>query len=1077
LYFNTGGDFPGSEIGVPPGPGTPPGVGDFWALNPLDGGGPMSAGAGPQAEDPVQAWACFDPVTGNWTDDMSNVLISPVMDITGFTNPQLTYDAVIDLPPENTDKVALYVSADNGTNYTWLTDIGGPAGIPTPSFNVSAFSSSEFRAMFWATSGSGDHTEGMYIKNISVVESVPPQPPVPSFTYSPSKPLVSANVTFNGTASMDYDGTIVSYLWSFGDGTTATGATVSHKYETPWMYPVTLLVTDSGNMTGKITKNVLVPLLDPALPAVSTSSPQSTTYNSATVRGNLLNIGDYGSADVSFEWGTTSGSLTNETTPQTMTSTGEFSAGIAGLTPETPYYYRAKAVAGAVTTYGDELNFTTPVEPFTVTTSAAANLTMTSAVLNGSLPSLGTYGTANVSFMWGTTSGALGNETAPQPMDTTGSFFDSISGLTPDTPYYFRAKAVSDSETVFGDELSFTTLAPLAFVSMTPSPNSPGAAASSDIELEFSSAVNGTTVNANTLTVHGSFSGTVSGVYSVTGANVTFSPAVDLEVGETVSVMLTSAIQGYGAGNLTNPTVTQFVVRVPSGYARLVDTGQTLGSTYSQGVELGDLDGDGDLDALIANIAGQANRVWLNNGSANFTDSGQNLASGSYSYDIALGDLDNDGDLDAFMINYSGSGGAPNTVWLNDGNGSFSSNGQSLGLSDSHGVALGDLDGDGDLDAFVANFNSQGNTVWYNDGAGNFTDSGQSLGTATSNDVALGDLDNDGDLDAYIVNSGANKVWFNDGSGNFTDSLQSLGNSTSTDVALGDLDDDGDLDAFVTNSVSASDKVWLNDGSGTFTTNGQSLGSTYSQGTRLGDLDGDGDLDAFVTVSSASAQPNLVWLNDGSGNFTDSGLSLGNSMSYCVALGDLDGDDDLDAFVANTLNSADTVWLNEPEGATVEISVTLMGNRTVESQCIIPVTIKFFTPGADVISDIPLYSIDTTTVMTGTSAANATVIGIAPGTYDITIVSEHTLTNVKKNVVISSPYTPVNLGTLLEGDANSSGKVDILDVSTLIPAYGKSSGDPGYNPMADFDRNGKVDILDVSTLIPAYGKQSPILVP
>jgi hypothetical protein len=164
-------------------------------------------------------------------------------------------------------------------------------------------------------------------------------------------------------------------------------------------------------------------------------------------------------------------------------------------------------------------------------------------------------------------------------------------------------------------------------------------------------------------------------------------------------------------------------------------------------------------------------------------------------------------------------------------------------------------------------------------------------------------------------------------------------------------------------------------------------------------------------------------------------------------------------------------------GATVEISVGLMGNRDLEAQCIMPVTIKLFTPGADVMSDTPVYSINTTTVKSGDNAANATVTGIAPGIYDITIVSEHTLTNVKKNVVISAPYTPVNMGTLLEGDANSSGKVDILDVSTLIPAYGKSSGDPGYNPLTDFDRSGKVDILDVSTLIPSYGKQSPILIP
>ena len=70
-----------------------------------------------------------------------------------------------------------------------------------------------------------------------------------------------------------------------------------------------------------------------------------------------------------------------------------------------------------------------------------------------------------------------------------------------------------------------------------------------------------------------------------------------------------------------------------------------------------------------------------------------------------LGDLDGDGDLDAFVANaqVSSGTGEPNRVWLNDGDGNFSDNGQALGDSPSLGISLGDLDGDGDLDAFVAN--------------------------------------------------------------------------------------------------------------------------------------------------------------------------------------------------------------------------------------------------------------------------------------------------------------------------------------------------------------------------------------
>jgi len=93
----------------------------------------------------------------------------------------------------------------------------------------------------------------------------------------------------------------------------------------------------------------------------------------------------------------------------------------------------------------------------------------------------------------------------------------------------------------------------------------------------------------------------------------------------------------------------------------------------------------------------------------------------------------------------------------------ISDSGQALGNSYSFGVALGDLDGDGDLDAWVANYNGP-NRVWINQGgiqggaAGNFADSSQALGNSDSIDVALGDLDGDGDLDAWVANDNNNEA-------------------------------------------------------------------------------------------------------------------------------------------------------------------------------------------------------------------------------------------------------------------------------------------------------------------------------
>jgi len=163
------------------------------------------------------------------------------------------------------------------------------------------------------------------------------------------------------------------------------------------------------------------------------------------------------------------------------------------------------------------------------------------------------------------------------------------------------------------------------------------------------------------------------------------------------------------------------------------------------------------LDAFVGNAFTQANTVWLNDGTGGFSDSSQRL--GSYSSrGVALGDLDSDGDLDAFVANELNQ---TNKVWLNDGAGFFSDSGQGLGGSQSHGVGLGDVDSDRDLDAFVPNSFGQGDRVWLNDGTGVFTDSGQSLDSSDGKEVALGDLNDDGSLDAFVGNNGANRVWLN----------------------------------------------------------------------------------------------------------------------------------------------------------------------------------------------------------------------------------------------------------------------------------------------------------------------------
>ncbi|MFC2016712.1 Ig-like domain-containing protein [Chloroflexota bacterium] len=212
----------------------------------------------------------------------------------------------------------------------------------------------------------------------------------------------------------------------------------------------------------------------------------------------------------------------------------------------------------------------------------------------------------------------------------------------------------------------------LSISSKTPTSNALDIIKTSNIVVEFSTSINGTTINANTFNVYGSISGKTSGSYSGGGSsNITFNPTSDFEAGETVTVTLTTGIKGTDNTTLANPLTWQFVIEVPQGYARFIDSGQSLDSSWSQGVALRDVDNDGDLDAFVAN-AGQPKKVWLNDGSGNFSIWQSLGGSYIYSYDGALGDLDGDGDLDAFVANYAGEGvGDANKVWLNNGNGSF----------------------------------------------------------------------------------------------------------------------------------------------------------------------------------------------------------------------------------------------------------------------------------------------------------------------------------------------------------------------------------------------------------------------
>jgi hypothetical protein len=480
---------------------------------------------------------------------------------------------------------------------------------------------------------------------------------------------------------------------------------------------------------------------------------------------------------------------------------------------------------------------------------------------------------------------------------------------------------------------------PVAF----PAPNTHTAPTTATVSITYNEPISAATVSTRTFAVHAMQTGLLTQTYGVVSGAISLTPTLPFKPGELVQVSATTGTLNLSGEGPISPTVWQFWAGVEGGTGLFGDSGQRLGDGgYPGEVALGDLDGDGDLDACVANLGageGQPNTVWMNDGRGIFTLS--QVLDDLYSYDVALGDLDGDGDLDALVANgLIGSSviptsSLPNTIWMNDGTGVFTAT-QKLGDSSSTDAALGDLDGDGDLDAFVpgTDYWDPGvggewtNEVWLNDGRGVFTCAQSLGGLDPQTNVTLGDLDQDGDLDAFAAGPPGH-VWLNDGTGVFSDTGQSLGSAVmGGGGVLGDLDGDGDLDALLVESLIGGGGIgiWMNDGTGHFYSAPGLGGEGYPRGVAVGDLDGDGDLDVFTTNAAPPIQMPLyyhwveVWLNEGGaqggtpGHFSSTGERLDDSQGRGIALGDVNGDGDLDAFVTYYLG-ANKVWLNQQRAA------------------------------------------------------------------------------------------------------------------------------------------------------------------
>jgi hypothetical protein len=477
-------------------------------------------------------------------------------------------------------------------------------------------------------------------------------------------------------------------------------------------------------------------------------------------------------------------------------------------------------------------------------------------------------------------------------------------------------------------------------------------------------------------------------------------------------------------------------------------------------VVLGDVDGDGDLDLVCGNDdQSQGDRLFLNEGGVFSAAWAWSSPTNQFTYSVALGDVDGDGDLDLVCGNLVPKN-APCQLYLNDG-GVFSANPAWLGSDqDTRSVALGDVDGDGDLDLVCGNYTA-GSTLFLNGSAVFSASPVWSSPSQGTRSVALGDVDGDGGLDLVCGNFDEGSALFlREGGVLSTAPVWTSPSQSTNSVVLGDVNGDGDLDLVCGNSYGGS-ALFLNDGAVFSAAPTWTSPSQYTNSVALGDVDGDGDLDL---VCGRINGPSLLLLNEG-GIFSADPAWWTPNIRYTlsVALGDIDRDGDLD-LVCGNLDQSSTLFLNEggffattpawtsPRQSTASVALgDVDGDGDLDLVCgNVNAGSTLFLNEGGVLSASPVWT-------SPSQYTNSVVLGDVDGDGDLDLVcgnldQSSTLFLNEGGLFATTPaWTSPSQSTasVALGDVDGDGDLDVVcgnagSVSTLFPAEGNPvfRGDP-----------------------------------
>ena len=462
-------------------------------------------------------------------------------------------------------------------------------------------------------------------------------------------------------------------------------------------------------------------------------------------------------------------------------------------------------------------------------------------------------------------------------------------------------------------------------------------------------------------------------------------------------------------------------------------------------VESGDFNGDGVEDTVVLGHLSNQVLVFIGDGSGSFA-LGQSIQVGDRPFDIAVGDINGNGVLDLAVANQISQ---DISLFLGDGSGEFHEADSSpfdVGFAPV-ALDLGDTNGNGFADLFIASFNENLLYVFLGDGTAAFASSqgGPYVVGQGPFSIALGDLNNNNNLDVGIANllSGTVSFLLGDGAGGFSQAPSGAVAVTSE------------------RQVFDTEPLLERVGLGTGRTHGrqQAVGSGPAR-VRFADISGNGNLD-FATANSNSNDVSLFF-GDGQGGFSSAPASpfLVGSGPRDLALADLNGSGFLDAVVVNQGDDTLSVLAGDGEG---------------------------FTALPELLSELGTSPTGVTTVMTITPPATGIVAtNFSSDSVSVLLVDE-------AMEITESLISPIQLASdpvsVVSGDLDGSGRLDVVvvraSVGDAVPLRGLGSAKftrfsdssvplgrgPRASALCDFDADGNLDLVvanfagdEVSTL-------------